>query len=285
MDSSILLACVFLVLCILLACMCILKNNTVIGGAIISPTSMYRKLPNNIIRASHTVPDTVDYGLLEIAPGNVTIYSSTMPWHIKSFQSALNREFPIAPSTIVDATAHIGADTINFMRVFPSASILSIEIDPTIAAITRRNIARVYHSMQRSRIATASPPQVICANAADYIKGLGEKNAPDLLYLDPPWGNNLRHSLMVGSLTAPEAIARALAAGTQAVAIRLPHDSDLDAFENAAIDRAKEFNLMGVKATRSAICDARRSHISNCPSHKTGLGLWLLVFRNYTNGY
>jgi hypothetical protein len=33
MDSSILLACVFLVLCILLACACILKNNTVIGGS------------------------------------------------------------------------------------------------------------------------------------------------------------------------------------------------------------------------------------------------------------
>ena len=235
----------------------------------------YRKLPENIIRASHSIPESIDYGLLEIAPGNVTIYSSTMPWHIKSLQSALHREFPTAPSTIVDATAHIGADTVNFMRTFPSAAITSIEIDPAIAEITRRNVTREYRRMK----ATAPAPRVVCADAADYIRELVDGNSPDLLYLDPPWGNNLRHALMVGSLTAPEAIARALAAGTRAVAIRLPHDSDLDAFESATADCAKKLNLMGVKATRSAICDARRAHNSSCPTHKTGLGLWLLVFR------
>ena len=235
----------------------------------------YRKLPENIIRASHSIPEAIDYGRLEIAPGIVTIYSSTMPWHIKSLQSALHREFPTAPRTIVDATAHIGADTVNFMRTFPSAEMTSIEINPAIAEITRRNVTREYRRGDRA----APAPRVVCADAADYIRELVDGNSPDLLYLDPPWGNNLRHALMVGSLTAPEAIARALAAGTRAVAIRLPHDSDLDAFESATADCAKKLNLMDVKATRSAICDSRKARSSSCPTRKTGLSLWLLVFR------
>ena len=235
----------------------------------------YRKFPENIIRASHGVPEAVDYRLFEIAPGHVTMYSSTMPWHVKSLQSVLHREFPTAPRTIVDATAHIGADTANFMRTFPAAEITAVEIDPAIAAITRRNVARIYGSLQSSGTA----PRVICADAADYIRALPSTSAPDLLYLDPPWGNNLRHARRVGSFSAPQAIAQALAAGTRAVAIRLPHDTDLDTFERAVDHCAKGLKLSSVTSTRSAICDARRMREPTCPTHKLGLGMWLLIFR------
>jgi hypothetical protein len=85
------------------------------------------------------------------------------------------------PFSIIDATANIGGDIINFFRLFPHADIKGIEIDPAIARILRRNFENLgiilgttvkYH-------ATA-----INMSAIDYFKS---NRYADMIFFDPPW--------------------------------------------------------------------------------------------------
>ena len=212
----------------------------------------------------------IDYSLLEVANKGVSIYSSLMPWHVQSLQQVLRREFKTCPETIVDATAHIGVDTVNFMKMFPRSSITAIEIDPDTAAVARRNLTRVARSLN------IESPNVVSTNGWMYIQGLKANTAPAVLYLDPPWGGGGtgaagRRHLQLGGETLPSVIARALKIGVGTTVVKLPRETNLVAFDA----RVRASLHVDFTSTHHAVCDARwpRAACRHRP------GYWLVFYR------
>jgi len=217
-----------------------------------SPSS--RPFPLHIIDWSRRVPNAADYSKLEMAPGGrVTLYSSLMPWHVASMQKALKHIFRSgAPASITDASAHIGADAVNFLRVFPQAKLTAVEVDPAVSAITKRNLAYA---------ARAPAAVVITGDGAAHI----ENGAPtDMLYLDPPWGGASAaerqngyddQHMRLGGRSVPDLVVRALQRGFGTVVVKLPRESSTAAFSKAVRDASQS----AVRCHAYAICDARRT--------------------------
>lgn len=212
----------------------------------------------------------IDYSLLEVANKGVSIYSSLMPWHVQSLQQVLRREFKISPKSIIDATAHIGVDTVNFMKMFPQSNITAIEIDSDTAAIARRNLARV------ARTLNIEPPNVVSTNSWMYIQGLKANTAPSVLYLDPPWGGGGtgatgRRHLQLGGETLPSVIARTLKIGVGTTVVKLPRETNLVAFDA----RVRASLNVDFTSSHHAVCDARWPKAA-C-RHRPGY--WLVFYR------
>jgi predicted RNA methylase len=212
----------------------------------------------------------IDYSLLEVANKGVSIYSSLMPWHVQSLQKVLQQEFKTSPASIVDATAHIGVDTVNFMKLFPRSNITAIEIDPDTAAIARRNLTRV------ARALNIEPPNVVSTNSWMYIQGLRASTAPAVLYLDPPWGGGGtgaagRRHLQLGGETLPSVIARTLKIGVGTTVVKLPRETNLVAFDA----RVRASLHVDFTSSHHAVCDARWSKAA-C-RHRPGY--WLVFYR------
>jgi hypothetical protein len=115
------------------------------------------------------------YGLYSIV--DASQYSVLKPWEKKHVKAALQGWF--SPATrvrrIVDATAHIGVDTIHFSELFPNALIDAFEIVPETYAALVKNIKRFRKTQQitprNEDIVLWEPTYVV-----------------DFLYVDPPWG-------------------------------------------------------------------------------------------------
>lgn len=103
-------------------------------------------------------------------------YSVLKPWHKEQVKEILTSWFPVdSVKFIVDATAHIGVDTIHMSNLFPRAIIDAFEIVPETFQKLRNNI-RTFHKEQVIRphnedVTLWQPTHVV-----------------DFLYVDPPWG-------------------------------------------------------------------------------------------------
>lgn len=114
-------------------------------------------------------------------------YSSLMPYQIPQVKEILRTCFPnpLPQDRIIDATAHIGGDSILFSEVFPDANIIAIDVDPAAIECLKRNIVNFANVLRF---------EVICANSVEWIRTQpASKNDPrkgDALfyYFDPPWG-------------------------------------------------------------------------------------------------
>ena len=115
------------------------------------------------------------YGLYSIV--NSSPYSVLKPWEKKDVNEALQKWFRPAKSVkrIVDATAHIGVDTINMSNVFPDAIIDAYEIVPETYEALVKNIVR-FKKQQRIRPHNEDITQWEPSYTLDF------------LYVDPPWG-------------------------------------------------------------------------------------------------
>ena len=262
----------------------------------------------------------IDYRWFETT--NASAYSSLMPWHLRSKQEALLQEFAGeakqagARFTIVDATAHVGVDTANLRVLFPRAAVTAIEIDPAVAEVTRRNVARV------ARATRLAAPEVRVGDGAAFIKSLSlgadapaterppateqppaTERPPNLLYLDPPWGGagaslaaadaalaHRRRNLELGGEPLPAVVAEALRRGVGAVAVKLPRESDTAAFAAAVVTARGG----PVRTVAHAVCDDRLSSArrrpargppargppADCGAAGAPVGYWLLVSRD-----
>ncbi len=104
-------------------------------------------------------------------------YSSLLPYQIPQVKDVLLKIFKSPPKTIIDVCAHIGGDSIHFGKLWHSAKITSIDIDP--------------HAIKCLRVNTANAPnpgnfEIICADATKWI--FSERRKADFYYFDPPWG-------------------------------------------------------------------------------------------------
>ena len=256
------LAVIISLLIVVLASSGFSKDAIIFGGAASAGAAAPKEhFPRSIAQWSHSVPNAADYGSLEIVPGSrVSLYSSLMPWHIASVQKVLRNLFKDrAPATITDASAHIGADSVNFLRVFPRAALTAIEIDPAVSAITRRNL--VYGAWA---LGAPAPVVITGDGAAHIITG----SPTDMLYIDPPWGgasaDERRHNysdqhMRLGDKALPELVAVALARGFGTVIVKLPRESDPQAFIKA-VELGRASAAANLDCRSHAICDARKGN-------------------------
>jgi hypothetical protein len=115
------------------------------------------------------------YKLFAFVPSSY--YSVLKPWQETQVRSVLLKWFPSSSSisSIVDATSHIGVDTINLSDTFPSAIIQAYEIVPNTFKALVTNI-KTFHK-----------EKLIFPHLIDITKWKPTTHV-DFLYVDPPWG-------------------------------------------------------------------------------------------------
>jgi hypothetical protein len=124
----------------------------------------------------------IRYDLIETV-GQESRYSSLLPHHIPKVTSAFIREIPSANS-ILDATAHIGVDSLNFINMYPNCQLTAIEIDQKTASVLGRNLNNI-DAILGKRV--PNRPVVIVGSSISYLESyIGPQF--DFVYFDPPWG-------------------------------------------------------------------------------------------------
>lgn len=104
-------------------------------------------------------------------------YSVLKPWNEHQVQLILSKWFPAKYKIkrIVDATSHIGIDSIHLSNQFPNSIITSFELVPDTFIALSKNI-----------ILSNKSKQIIPVfqNVTEWLP----KEKIDIVYLDPPWG-------------------------------------------------------------------------------------------------
>ena len=184
-----------------------------------------KKFSENIIKQS----DKIDYSIFKIT--DESEYSSLLPKHVKQVSNIFQKWFKNnSVSTIVDATAHIGVDSVNFSIVFPKALIHSYEINENTFNLLKQNVS----SFDRIHVTN------INFTKADLPEDIS------FVYIDAPWGGRDYKQkkidtleLFLGKENVKEVARRLLASGkTNTVVLKVPfnyHFSNLN--ENFMVER------------------------------------------------
>lgn len=162
----------------------------------------------------------LDYSYFSTA-GETSRYSSLMPWHLNSVRNVMLKEIK-NPRQIVDLTAHIGVDSVNFSILYPNASIISIEFDLEVYYLLRDNLLRY------SIVLNKSPFNSRAYNHdASQILNHPMVISSDVAYLDPPWGGaeygkqeSIR--LTLGNMSIEDVIKKLLQNGIKTVILKGP---------------------------------------------------------------
>lgn len=104
-------------------------------------------------------------------------YSSLKPWEKPQVESVFKKWFPFPNRVkhIVDATAHVGVDTIHMAQFFSNASLDAFEVVPETTMALKKNIA------------TFGLNDRVSVHYQDATTWIPTEHI-DLLYIDPPWG-------------------------------------------------------------------------------------------------
>ena len=153
---------------------------------------------------------------------------SLMPWAVRRVADIYRAECRQAsPSSIIDATAHIGADTVQFASMFPAARITALECAPAAHAALQQNLANP-RLVSAGRAGGA--PVALLADCATW---LSERESPvaDLVYFDPPWTPAAgQQRLQLGDMQLHAAVAMALRLHAPLVVVKLPPGDPVDRF-------------------------------------------------------
>ena len=114
---------------------------------------------------------------LQMAPNSA--YSITKPKDAKQIEQFINKHIGGKNLAILDGTANVGGDVINFGLNPNVARVVAIEINPDTFAMLENNI-RVYGLEKKI--------QAIHANSLDIIGKCADGEHFDILFLDAPWG-------------------------------------------------------------------------------------------------
>jgi len=163
----------------------------------------------------------------EVEIDESSLFSSIEPNHISSVDYILKFE-NINPESIIDATANIGGDSINFLRLYPNCKLISLEIDNKISLILRRNMTNLKNILNKDN---EYDVKVINMSAVKYFTKF---RYADMIYFDPPWGgreymkvDNI--SLQLDNINIGIIIKNILYQGmTQLVILKLPNNADID---------------------------------------------------------
>lgn len=114
---------------------------------------------------------------LQMAPNSA--YSITKPKDAKQIEQFINKHIGGKNLAILDGTANVGGDVINFALNPNVARVVAIEINPETFAMLENNI-RVYGLAEKIR--------TIQGNSLDIIGKCADGEHFDILFLDAPWG-------------------------------------------------------------------------------------------------
>jgi len=116
----------------------------------------------------------IDYSRLDV--DETSYYSSLMPWQVMAVRNILYELIPPRDNIrILDATANIGVDSINFSLMYPNSRVYSCEIVPKIY------LKLVNNTSAYSNIKT------IFGDFVSLLQTM-ERGEFDVIYIDPPWG-------------------------------------------------------------------------------------------------
>ena len=119
----------------------------------------------------------INMSKLQMAPNSA--YSITKPKDAKQIEQFINKHISGKNLAILDGTANVGGDVINFALNPNVASVVAIEINPDTFAMLENNI-RVYGLEKKI--------QAIHGNSLDIIGKCADGEHFDILFLDAPWG-------------------------------------------------------------------------------------------------
>ena len=138
---------------------------------------------------------------LQMAPNSA--YSITKPKDAKQIEQFINKHIGHKILAILDGTANVGGDVINFGLNPNVARVVAIEINPDTFAMLENNI-RVYGKLLilQSEINNLNPHKsakriytklekkirAIQGNSLDIIGKCADGEHFDILFLDAPWG-------------------------------------------------------------------------------------------------
>jgi precorrin-6B methylase 2 len=119
----------------------------------------------------------INMSKLQMAPNSV--YSITKPKDAKQIEQFINKHIGGKNLAILDGTANVGGDVINF-GLNPNVSrVVAIEINPDTFAMLENNI-RIFKLEKKIR--------AIQGNSLDIIGKCADGEHFDILFLDAPWG-------------------------------------------------------------------------------------------------
>jgi precorrin-6B methylase 2 len=119
----------------------------------------------------------INMSKLQMAPNSA--YSITKPKDAKQIEQFINKHMGGKNLAILDGTANVGGDVINFGLNPNVARVVAIEINPETFAMLENNI-RVYGFAEKI--------QAIQGNSLDIIGKCADGEHFDILFLDAPWG-------------------------------------------------------------------------------------------------
>lgn len=114
---------------------------------------------------------------LQMAPNSA--YSITKPKDAKQIEQFINKHMGGKNLAILDGTANVGGDVINFGLNPNVARVVAIEINPETFAMLENNI-RIFKLEKKI--------QAIQGNSLDIIGKCADSEHFDILFLDAPWG-------------------------------------------------------------------------------------------------
>ena len=119
----------------------------------------------------------INMSKLQMAPNSA--YSITKPKDAKQIEQFINKHMGGKNLAILDGTANVGGDVINFGLNPNVARVIAIEINPETFAMLENNI-RVFKLEKKI--------QAIQGNSLDIIGKCADGEHFDILFLDAPWG-------------------------------------------------------------------------------------------------
>ena len=119
----------------------------------------------------------INMSKLQMAPNSA--YSITKPKDAKQIEQFINKHIGGKNLAILDGTANVGGDVINFGLNPNVARVVAIEINPETFAMLENNI-RVFKLEKKI--------QAIHGNSLDIIGKCADGEHFDILFLDAPWG-------------------------------------------------------------------------------------------------
>ena len=119
----------------------------------------------------------INMSKLQMAPNSA--YSITKPKDAKQIEQFINKHIGGKNLAILDGTANVGGDVINFALNPNVARVVAIEINPDTFAMLENNI-RIFKLEKKIR--------AIQGNSLDIIGKCADGEHFDILFLDAPWG-------------------------------------------------------------------------------------------------
>jgi hypothetical protein len=181
----------------------------------------YKKFKPSILKYK---VDDFDFNLFQT--NDESQYSSLLPKHVKKVNEIMKGWFS-NPLYIIDATAHIGTDTVHFAKMFPKATIDSFEINKQTFDLLEKNIDAFKLSSK------------INLHHSSFIKAnLDQKSS--FIYIDAPWGGEEyaefdidTYELYLDSINVKEIARRLIVSGkTDTVVLKVPRNYRFNDLKN-----------------------------------------------------